>query len=230
LSLYVGLSHFILLFVNVVEIANTSRFAAFALLLTLFVLILDQFLLLTENLQTLLVGCSALCGVHLQLNLVEELFRDTGQDSLQSIDLRVELYILALGVHESVGEDKESAGNSVLETQLEPKAQVIAESGGRDTMSTQTARSTCSLELGYRQSLNTFERDGSVITLDLAHTMSDLVTKHGIGAESGQGHVTADTNELRAREIVKSQIILEDLTNTNDIGLCGSLASGANLD
>jgi hypothetical protein len=32
----------------------------------------------------------------------------------------------------------------------------------------------------------------------LAHTMSDLVAEHGIGTESAQRHVTADTNELRA--------------------------------
>lgn len=59
--------------------------------------------------------------------------------------------------------------------------------------------------------------------------MSDCVAEHGIGAEGGQGHVTADTNKLRARKVVKGQVVFEDLANTNDIGLVWSLACGANL-
>jgi hypothetical protein len=97
-------------------------------------------------------------------------------------------------------------------------------------MSAQTTRGTGSLELRHGQRFDTFERDSSVITLDLAHTMSDLVAKHGVGTESGQGHVTADTNELRAGKVVEGQIVLEDLANTNNIGLGWCLASSANLN
>jgi len=85
------------------------------------------------------------------------------------------------------------------------------------------------LELGHRQRFDTLKGDGSVITLDLAHTMSDLVAEHGIGAKSGQRHVTADTNKLRARKVVEGQVVLEDFANANDIGLVRSFASGANL-
>ena len=87
-------------------------------LVVLLVFLFDQLLLLLEHLEPLLVRRRALGVVHLQLDLVEELFRDGGEHGLQGVDLRRHLRLFALGVHEGVAEHEERRWHPVLEPQV----------------------------------------------------------------------------------------------------------------
>jgi hypothetical protein len=59
--------------------------------------------------------------------------------------------------------------------------------------------------------------------------MANLVSQHSVRAESTQVHVAADADQLWPRQVVKCQIILEDLANLDDVLRSGRLSSRLDL-
>lgn len=68
---------------------------------------LQSDLAVPSDFQPLLVRRGALGIMHLEFDLVEQLFGNGGEYGLQSVDLGADLRVLALGVHERVAEDEE---------------------------------------------------------------------------------------------------------------------------
>ena len=180
------------------------------------VLLVDELLLLFEDFETLFVGGGTLGGVHLEFDLVVQFLGDAGENGLECVDLGGHLALLTLGVHKCVGQDEKSGWDTVLQTQFQPCLEIIAESGRRNTISAKSTAGAGRLELWNRQRADAFERDGTVITLDLAHADADLVAQEVVSAERGEVEVAADGDKLRTRQVVKRQIVLEDLRNLDD--------------
>ena len=59
--------------------------------------------------------------------------------------------------------------------------------------------------------------------------MTDLVPQHHVCAERVEVHVPAHGHELRPRQVVERQVVLEDLAHGDDILGGGRLAGGAHL-
>lgn len=96
-------------------------------------------------------------------------------------------------------------------------------------MGSQSTASTGGLKLWYGKGTDAFERDGSIVALNLTHTKPDLIAQEVVCAKRSHVHIAADSNELGSREIVKSQIIFEDLANLDDLVLRWRFASSSNL-
>lgn len=77
------------------------------------------------------------------------------------------------------------------------------------------------LKLRHGEGVDTFKRDGPIVTLDLAHAKPDLVAEEVVGTEGGHVHVAADGDKLGSREVVQGQVIFENLADLDDLLLGG---------
>src|SRR2546423_2793835 len=133
------------LLINILSILDTPLSALLTLIL-LFILLLNQFLLLFQYLQPLLIRGRTLRVMDLQLDLVEQLFRNRAQHCLQGVNLCIDFGILAGSIHICIAEDKKSGRNIVFQTQVKPHLEVFAELGWRNTVRAYPAACTSHLQ------------------------------------------------------------------------------------
>ena len=68
-----------------------------------------------------------------------------------------------------------------------------------------------------------------IVDSDSLELASDLVLEDVVGTESVHTDVFAHGNELRSTQIVKSDIVMEQLSNSDDIGIRRGFSSRSNL-
>lgn len=96
-------------------------------------------------------------------------------------------------------------------------------------MGTDAARGTGVLKLDDVEGFDTFVGDRAVVALDLTHPVANVIAQHGVGAEAVEIHVAAHTDELRAGEIVKRDVVFEDFADADEVLAGRSLAGSTDL-
>jgi len=79
----------------------------------------------------------------------------------------------------------------VRESQLQPGVEIVAETGGGNTVGSDSTGSAGVLEFRDGERFDTFERDRAVVAFELTQPVADVVAQDGVGAECVEVHVTA---------------------------------------
>jgi hypothetical protein len=127
---------------------------------------------------------------------------------------------------------------------LNPCHEFLPKTSGRNTRESDTSRLTSGLELFGGERFSTFRVDHLLVRFHnswehgLAHHIinpdslelaSDLVFENIVGTESVHTDIFTHGNKLRSTQVIQRDIIMEQLGDSNDIGIRRGLSSGSYL-
>ena len=130
---------------------------------------------------------------------------------------------------ECTTEDEQDTRDAVVQVQVHPGSELLAQAGWGRAARTNTARLAGRMQLGHAQLVDALPEDELVVAAEVGEPAANGTAKEVIRAERVQAHVPTHGHELRAGQIVESEVIVEKLRNVDDVFGGWTLASNANL-
>ena len=161
-----------------------------------------------------------------------QIIGQTAQDVLQaSDDRRLAVFVLA-DSHielERPAEHEQHAAHTVMQVQSDPCRQLVSESRWADTGGTDTTTLACRLQFGRAKLVDTLSVNQLVVSADSGESAADSGPEEVVGAEGVDAHVSAHGDELRARQVVQCEVVIEEPGNVDNVLGCRGLSGYADL-